>query len=88
MRYSINYNQFLTFLNDYDNLITGIKVTKVERYGFNEMEGYQYNICLVVYTKEGYQNKRLLVHTHETYLDELETVNKETVQEYFGLLLA
>lgn len=88
MRYSISYNQFIKFLNDYDNLITGLKVTRVERYGFNEIEGYQYNIRLVVYTKEGYQNKRLFVYTNSTYLDELEEITKDSLQEYFGLLLA
>ncbi len=88
MRYSINYNQFITFLNDYDNLITGLKVTKVERYGFNDYEGYQYNIRLVVYTKEGYKNKRLLIHTNSTYLDELEEITKDSLQDYFSLILA
>lgn len=88
MQYSITFNQFIKFLNDYDDLITGLKVTKVERYGFNEIEGYQYNIRLVVYTKYGYRNKRLLVNTNSTYLDELEEITKDRLQEYFGLLLA
>lgn len=85
---TISYNQLIKFLNDFDNLIEGLKVTAVERFGFNEMEGNNYYIRLVVYTKEGYQNKRLLVHTNDTYLDELEAVTKETVQEYFTLILA
>lgn len=88
MRYSINYNQFIQFLNDYDDIIEGLKVTKVNRWGFNEMEGYQYDIRIVVYTKDGYQNKRLLVQTNDTYLDELETITVESLQEYFGLILA
>lgn len=88
MRYSITYNQFIKFLNDYDNLITGLKVTKVDRWGFNEIEGYQYDIRLVVYTKDGYQNKRLLVNTNSTYLDELEEITKDSLQEYFSLILA
>lgn len=88
MQYTIRYNQLIKFLNDYDNLITGLKVTKVEPIYFNEWEGYNYHIRLVIYTKEGYKNKRLLVHTNSTYLDELETVTKETVQEYLSLILA
>ena len=88
MQYSITFNQFIKFLNEYDNLITGLKITKVERYGFNEMEGYQYNIRLVVYTREGYQNKRLFVQTNSTYLDELEEITKDSLQDYFSLILA
>lgn len=84
---TITFNTFVKFLNDFDNIIEGLKVTKVEPFGFNEYEGNNYLIRLVIYTKEGYRNKRLLVHTNDTYLDELETVNKETVQEYFTLIL-
>lgn len=85
---AITYNQLIRFLNDYDSLITGIKVTKVEPFGFNNMEGWNYHIRLVVYTKDGYRNKRLLVHTNSTYLDELEEITKDSLQEYFGFLLA
>ena len=51
------------------------------------MEGWNYLIRFKVISKKGYKNKLLAIHTNNTYLDSLDTVNKDTVQSLIDYYL-
>ena len=55
--------------------IEGFKITKVEKTGFNDMEGWQYYINVKFFTKKGYKNKILTLHTNSTYVEDYEGYN-------------
>lgn len=50
--------------------IDRIKITKVTRGSFNDMEGYQYQINFKFFTKKGYRNKLVAWLTNSTYTDD------------------
>lgn len=59
------------FLSDNADKIESLKVTQFNRYGFNEIEGSQYEINLKVVTSEKYKNKLIHIATNQTWLDDL-----------------
>lgn len=81
------YNALFEFIERYRHLIDDIKCTSIRHLYFNDMEGWKYHIRFKVITKDGYKNKLLLIHTNSTYLDSLNTVNKDTVQNLIDCYL-
>ena len=68
MLYTLNaLNQFV---GKYQKYIKDIKITQFHRFGFNDMEGYQYHINFKVVTVDGYRNKLVKVLTNSTYMDD------------------
>lgn len=71
----------IDFIAKYSQHIKSIKVTRLEAWGFNAMEGYQWNINVKVTFQNG-RYKLVKVATNSTYLDELEEVTQESVTEF------
>lgn len=69
------------FLVKYYQHIKEIKVTRLEAWGFNDMEGYQWNINVKVTFLNG-RYKLVKVATNSTYLDELDEVTPENLTEW------
>lgn len=78
------YNVLLKFIERNTHLIDNIKCTSVKPLYFNDMEGWNYLIRFKIISKKGYKNKLLAIHTNSTYLDSLDTVNKDTVQTFIN----
>lgn len=55
--------------------IEDFKVTKVVQTAFNDMEGWQYYVNVKFFTKPGYKNKILTLHTNSTYVEDYEGYN-------------
>ena len=66
--------------NQAHGLIKEIKVTKITKLYFNDMEGYNYQINFKIVTVDGYKNKIVKCLTNSSYLDGLE--ENQTIQEY------
>lgn len=81
------YNALFDFLQRNLYLIDNIKCTSVKPLYFNDMEGWNYLIRFKIIAKKGYKNKLLVIHTNSTYLDSLNTVNKNTVQSLVDCFL-
>lgn len=81
------YNALFEFIERNIHLIDDIKCTSVKPLYFNNMEGWNYLIRFKVIAKNGYRNKLLAIHTNSTYLDSLDTVNKNTVQSLIDCYL-
>ena len=60
--------------------IVNFKITKVEKVGFNEMEGSIYHVNIKLETSAGYRNKMIVFEINSTYLDEMD--DDETIAEY------
>ena len=69
------------FLAKYCQHIKEIKVTRLEAWGFNDMEGYQYNINVKVTFLNG-RYKLVKVATNSTYLDELAEITPEDLANW------
>ena len=69
------------FLVKYYQHIKEIKVTRLEAWGFNSMEGYQYNINVKVTFLNG-RYKLVKVATNSTCLDELDEITPEDLTEW------
>jgi len=63
--------------------IDSLKVTSFKRYGFNEMEGYQWDIVVKLYTAPRFRDKLIKLETNDSYMEdywETETTSdKETI---------
>lgn len=46
------------------------KVTRVQTFGFNQMEGLKYLVNISIKTQEGYKDKRIKMVTNSTYIDD------------------
>lgn len=69
------------FLVKYYQHVKEIKVTRLEAWGFNGMEGYQYSINVKVTFLNG-RYKLVKVATNSTYLDKLDEVTQTSVQDW------
>lgn len=74
-------NAIYNFVNDYAKDIQGVKITHFERYGFNEMEGGQYQVNFKIETLPKYKNKLLKVLTNSSYLQDYEGDTMEEVKD-------
>lgn len=63
-------NALYNFVNKFDSKIKEVKITHFEHFGFNDMEGYQYQINLKIVTVDGYRNKLIKVLTNSTYMED------------------
>lgn len=69
-------------------LIEKIKITKIQKLDWNNMEGQNYQINVKFITVEGYKNKLLKVLTNSTYLEDFEDDDlAENLETYFNELL-
>jgi len=72
--------------------VANYKVTKVEKVGFNDMEGNIYHVNVKLETAEGYNNKLATFEINDTYLDYLDDDyldddDDETFEQYIESLL-
>ena len=63
-------NAIVQFAGKYQKFIKEVKVTHFERFGFNDMEGFQYRINFKIGTVDGYRNKLIKVLTNSTYMED------------------
>lgn len=84
--------QMNEFVTDNHEKIEKVKVTKIIKTHFNDMEGNNYLANVKIITPNGYKNKLLQVTFNDSYLEwyqeeveEFETV-EEWLQEYFNIL--
>lgn len=82
---SATFNETVEFISNNRKLIDGVKITRFEKNGFNEMEGDQFSINIKLFTVKGYKNKLFAMLTNGTYIydfgvdyDEM----KEELQNY------
>lgn len=71
-------------------LVDTFKVTKVEKVGFNDMEGNIYHVNVKIETSEGYKNKLVTFVINSTYLDDMDDgddYGSETLEDRIGYLL-
>ena len=66
--------------NQSHGLIKNIKVTKITKLYFNDIEGQNYQINFKIVTVDGYKNKIVKCLTTSSYLDGWE--ENQTLQEY------
>lgn len=74
-------NAIYNFVNDNSDKIKNVKITHFERYGFNDMEGGQYQVNFKIETLPKYKNKLVKVLTNSSYLEEYEGDTMEEVKE-------
>jgi len=65
--------------------VANYKITKVEKVGFNDMEGSIYHVNIKIETLEGYKNTFVTFEINSTYIDELE--DDETITDYLTTAL-
>lgn len=77
-------------MTDFAEKIDDVKITHFERFGFTEMEGYQYQINFKIVTKKGYHNKLVKVLTNSTYIcdygDNSEEIKSNLIDLLYGEL--
>ena len=66
-------------------LVANFKVTKVEKVGFNDMEGNIYHVNVKLETVAGYRNKLVTFEINDTYLDDFD--DDETLEQHIESLL-
>lgn len=84
------YNEGVKFISTNKKLIEGVKVTKLEKTGFNDMEGSQFNINIKLTTVDGYKNKLFTMLTNGTYMEDFGAdydEMKEKLQDYLNILV-
>lgn len=62
-------NAIINYLQN-SEVVESYKVTRVQTFGFNQMEGLKYLVNISVKTQEGYKDKRIKMVTNSTYLDD------------------
>lgn len=65
----VSMNGIYEFLKKNKDKIEYVKATRYFAYGFNEMEGFQWDINVKIITKDGYKNKMIQIATNSTYLE-------------------
>lgn len=76
-------NAIIEYLQS-SKVVESYKVTKVQTFGFNQMEGSKYLVNVSIKTKDDYKDKRLKMLTNSTYLDEYTWDEKLTDEENFS----
>lgn len=76
-------NAIINYLQS-SEVVESYKVTSVQTFGFNQMEGLKYLVNISVKTQEGYKNKRIKMVTNSTYLDEYKWDEKLNDEENFS----
>lgn len=85
-----SYNDTVKFILNNRNLIDGVKITRFEKTGFNNMEGGQFSINIKILAVDGYKNKLFTLLTNSTYLDDFGggyDEMKEELKNYLNDLL-
>jgi hypothetical protein len=67
-----NFTDIYRFLERNAELTRDVKITKVHQYGFNDMEGWQYQINFKLVTVDGYRDKLVQVNTNSSWIEEWE----------------
>lgn len=85
-----NVQEFCTYEKDTlgtKDYCENIVQTAMYEQAENDLEGWNCLIRFKVISKKGYKNKLLAIHTNSTYLGNLDTVNKDTVQSLIDCYL-
>jgi len=75
-------NVIINYLQS-SKVVESYKVTRVQTFGFNQMEGLKYLVNISVKTQDGYKDKRLKMLTNSTYLEEYTWDEKLKDEENF-----
>lgn len=62
-------NAIINYLQS-SEVVESYKVTRVQTFGFNQMEGLKYLVNISIKTQEGYKDKRIKMVTNSTYIDD------------------
>ena len=62
-------NAIINYLQS-SEVVESYKVTRVQTFGFNQMEGLKYLVNISIKTQEGYKDKRIKMLTNSTYIDD------------------
>ena len=62
-------NAIINYLQN-SGVVESYKVTRVQTFGFNQMEGLKYLVNISIKTQEGYKDKRIKMVTNSTYIDD------------------
>lgn len=62
-------NAIINYLQS-SKIVESYKVTRVQTFGFNQMEGLKYLVNISVKTQKGYKDKRVKMVTNSTYLED------------------
>lgn len=76
-------NAIINYLQS-SEVVESYKVTRVQTFGFNQMEGLKYLVNISVKTQKGYKDKRIKMVTNSTYLDEYVWNEKLKDEENFS----
>lgn len=76
-------NVIINYLQS-SKVVESYKVTRVQIFGFNQMEGLKYLVNISVKTQDGYKDKRLKMLTNSTYLEEYTWDEKLKDEENFS----
>lgn len=87
MKQTYTLNALFNSVNKYAEAIENIKITHFERYGFNIMEGYQYNINFKIITVPKYRNKLVKIVTNSTYLEDFGDTDESIKDELVDTLM-
>lgn len=67
-----NFTDIYRFLERNAELTRDVKITNVKQYGFNDMEGWQYQINFKLVTVDGYRDKLVQVNTNSSWIEDWE----------------
>lgn len=76
-----SYNDTVKFVSNNKKLIDGVKVTRFEKTGFNDMEGNQFSINVKIIAVDGYKNKLFTMLTNSTYMEDFDADYGEMKEE-------
>ena len=95
---TVSLRDFESVVYDGSLKICEVKVTSIEKYGFNSYEGYQYDIKVRLTMPDGLvfsdikrPSKFAIIQTNSTYIEDMtdgkdaDTSLKEQLQEYFDI---
>ena len=81
-------NALVQFAGKYQKFIKEVKVTHFERFGFNDMEGFQYRINFKIVMVDGYRNKLIKILTNSTYTEDYGETDEEMKANLLESLLS
>ena len=78
----VNFDNMVAICKNFHH-VKEIKITKLEKIGFNSMEGNQLQINLKFISEEGYKNRLFQIFTNSSYFEWYELETKEDLKEFF-----
>ncbi len=88
MRKIYRFNSVCHWLYENKDKINAIKITSINHYGFNKIEGDKFICGLKVITNEKYKNKLLQFDINTSYCDDdLIAITSEHLENYLNIFI-